>query len=130
MEEDGSAARGIDEYDDSISHAGERLVERVHRTTKASLKAKLEVHANWLDALPVVLLSMRAAVKSDINCSAAETMYGEQLRLPGDRSRLCSELAAEDTPDEASSSSLAWRGVATHFCASRIINCNTRTGAT
>ena len=27
---------------------------------------------------------MRAAVKQDINCSVAEMVYGEQLRLPGE----------------------------------------------
>ena len=60
------------------------LVERMHRTMKASLKAKLGSDPNWCDTLPVVLLGMRAAVKQDINCSVAEMVYGEQLRLPGD----------------------------------------------
>ena len=48
------------------------LVERMHRTMKASLKAKLGSDPNWCDTLPVVLLGMRAAVKQDINCSVAE----------------------------------------------------------
>ena len=60
------------------------LVERMHRTMKASLKAKLGSDPNWCDTLPVVLLGMRAAVKQDINCSVAEMVYGEQLRLPGE----------------------------------------------
>ena len=56
----------------------------MHRTMKASLKAKLGSDPNWCDTLPVVLLGMRAAVKQDINCSVAEMVYGEQLRLPGE----------------------------------------------
>ena len=51
---------------------------------KAPLKAKLGSDPNWCDTLPVVLLGMRAAVKQDINCSVAEMVYGEQLRLPGE----------------------------------------------
>ena len=60
------------------------LVERMHRTTKAALKAKLESDPNWIDVLPVVILGMRAAVKQDLNCSAAEMVFGEALRLPGE----------------------------------------------
>ena len=60
------------------------LVERTHRTMKASLKAKLGSDPNWCDTLLVVLLGMRAAVKQDINCSVAEMVYGEQLLLPGE----------------------------------------------
>ena len=56
----------------------------MHRTMKASLKAKLGSDPNWCDTLPVVLLGVRAAVKQDINCSVAEMVYGEQLRLPGE----------------------------------------------
>ena len=56
----------------------------MHRTMKASLKAKLGSDPNWCDTLPVMLLGMRAAVKQDINCSVAEMVYGEQLRLPGE----------------------------------------------
>ena len=56
----------------------------MHRTMKASLKAKLGSDPNWCDTLPVVLLGMRAAVKKDMNCSVAEMVYGEQLRLPGE----------------------------------------------
>ena len=60
------------------------LVERMDRTMKASLKAKLGSDTNWCDTLPVVLLGMRAAVKQNINCLVAEMVYGEQLRLPGE----------------------------------------------
>ena len=60
------------------------LVERMHRTMKSALKAKLGSDPNWVDALPLVLLGMRAAVKSDLNCSVAEMVFGETLRLPGE----------------------------------------------
>ena len=54
----------------------------MHRAMKAALKAKLESDHNLIDVLPVVMLGMRAAVKQDINCSAAEMVFGEALRLP------------------------------------------------
>ena len=57
------------------------MAERVHRTMKAAQKAKLEPDPNWID---VVMLGMRAAVKQDMNCSAAEMVFGESLRLPGE----------------------------------------------
>ena len=60
------------------------MVERMHCTMKAALKAKLESDPNWIDVLPVVMLGMRAAVKQDLNCSAAEIVFGEALRMPGE----------------------------------------------
>lgn len=59
------------------------LVERFHRQMKASLKAKLNTR-NWFDELPLVLLGIRTALKQDIGCSAAEMVYGQTLRLPGE----------------------------------------------
>ena len=55
----------------------------MHRTMKSALKAKLGSDPNWVDALPLVLLGMRAAVKNDLHCSVAEMVFGEPLRLPG-----------------------------------------------
>ena len=60
------------------------LVERMYRTMKAAQKSKLETDPNWVDALPMVMLGMRAAVKHDMKCSAAEMVFGEPLRLPGE----------------------------------------------
>ena len=40
-------------------------------------------HAKWTETLPLVLLGIRTAVKTDIGCSAAELVYGTTLRLPG-----------------------------------------------
>ncbi len=58
------------------------LVERFHR----QLKAALRVHADptkWNEALPLVLLDIRTAVKADLQCSAAEMVFGTSLRVPG-----------------------------------------------
>ncbi|XP_037512336.1 uncharacterized protein K02A2.6-like [Rhipicephalus sanguineus] len=57
-------------------------VERFHRQLKAALTAT-EEH-NWVEALPLVLLGIRSALKEDIGCSAAELVYGTTLRLPGE----------------------------------------------
>jgi transposase InsO family protein len=56
------------------------LVERLHRTLKAALMCYQS--EAWTDALPLVLLGLRTAVKPDIKASAAELVYGEQLSVP------------------------------------------------
>ena len=59
------------------------LVERFHRQLKASLKAYHNPTA-CMDALPLVLLGVRTALKADISSTAAEMVYGTTLRLPGE----------------------------------------------
>lgn len=58
------------------------LVERFHR----QLKAAITCHANesWVESLPLVLLGIRSAYKEDVEASAAELLYGQPLRLPGE----------------------------------------------
>ncbi|XP_045448264.1 uncharacterized protein K02A2.6-like [Melitaea cinxia] len=58
------------------------MVERFHR----QLKAAIVCHANdrWTESLPWVLLGIRSAFKEDLQCSSAELVYGEPLRLPGE----------------------------------------------
>ena len=58
------------------------LVERLHRQLKSALRAAAP--ARWTDALPLVLLGIRSALKPDLGCSTAELVYGTQLRLPGE----------------------------------------------
>ncbi|CAH8430967.1 unnamed protein product [Schistosoma haematobium] len=58
------------------------LVERFHRQLKASLSAANV--SQWTDALPLVLLGIRNAVKADIGYTAAQLVYGTTLRLPGE----------------------------------------------
>jgi hypothetical protein len=43
-------------------------------------------HANekWIEALPLILLGIRTAYKEDLHSSAAELVYGEPLRVPGE----------------------------------------------
>ncbi|KRZ81153.1 hypothetical protein T08_4282 [Trichinella sp. T8] len=76
------------------------IVERFHRHLKASLIAHMHsAGVNWTTALPLVLLGIRTALKEDINCSAAEMLYGSVLRLPadfflGDATSSCSDPTA------------------------------------
>lgn len=59
------------------------LVERWHRSLKAALMARLD-SKTWVEELPIVLLGLRAAPRTDSGVSAAEMTYGQTLRLPGD----------------------------------------------
>ncbi|XP_046145866.1 uncharacterized protein LOC123989209 [Osmia bicornis bicornis] len=57
-------------------------VERFHR----QLKAAIGCHADgsWTEVLPAVMLGIRATFKEDAQATAAEMVFGEALRLPGD----------------------------------------------
>ena len=59
------------------------MVERFHRQLKAALKAK-GASLNWVDSLPLILLSICTTLKSDLKCSAAALVYGTTLCLPGE----------------------------------------------
>ncbi|RWS23902.1 pol polyprotein-like protein [Leptotrombidium deliense] len=56
------------------------MVERFHRQLKAAIRAQNTV--NWTSVLPLVLLGIRTALKEDLQASAAELVYGTELRLP------------------------------------------------
>ena len=58
------------------------MVERFHRQLKASIKCHDTVH--WTEVLPLVLLGIRTTLNTDINCTAAELVYGSSLRIPGE----------------------------------------------
>ena len=58
------------------------LVERFHRTLKASLMATGEP-SGWMGRLPHVLLGIRTAQRTDAGFSPAECIYGTDLALPG-----------------------------------------------
>jgi cleavage and polyadenylation specificity factor subunit 1 len=62
--------------------AANGLVERFHRT----LKAAIMCHADqqWTDALPLVLLGVHTAFKTDLQASVSELVYGEPLRISGE----------------------------------------------
>ncbi|BHF78459.1 hypothetical protein SprV_0602157200 [Sparganum proliferum] len=63
--------------------AANGMVERFHRQLKASLRAAADPE-NWTDHLPLVLLGIRSALKPDLDCSAAELVFGATVRLPGE----------------------------------------------
>ncbi|XP_070522385.1 uncharacterized protein [Cardiocondyla obscurior] len=57
-------------------------IERWHRSLKTAIKCQ-ETN-DWVKVLPVVMLGLRNALKEDIGTSAAELLYGTQLRIPGE----------------------------------------------
>ena len=59
------------------------MVERFHRNLKKALKARLRDN-DWVLALPWVMLEIRTAPKEDLNCSAAEMVFGSTLLVPGE----------------------------------------------
>jgi transposase InsO family protein len=58
------------------------LVERFHRTMKASLRASL-TDVDWLKQLPWVMLGLRTTMKEGLDASPAEIIYQQPLNLPG-----------------------------------------------
>lgn len=65
----------------SYHPAANGLVERLHRQLKAAITC--HTSSSWTEALPWVLLGIRSALKENLQTSAAEIVYGEPLRLPG-----------------------------------------------
>ena len=59
------------------------LVERLHRVLKSSLVAT-DNSRNWVQALPMITLSIRTMHKFDLGCSPAELVYGTTLTIPGE----------------------------------------------
>lgn len=59
------------------------MVERFHRQLKAAIKTQ-DKTASWTETLPLIMLGIRTAFKTDLNCSAAELVYGTSLRIPGE----------------------------------------------
>lgn len=55
-------------------------LERWHRSLKAALMC---VGGDWLDSLPLVLLGLRTALRTDSNVSASQLAFGTNLRVPG-----------------------------------------------
>nr|VZI01907.1 unnamed protein product [Spirometra erinaceieuropaei] len=77
--------------------AANGMVERFHRRLKTALRA-VEDPGNWSDNPPLAFLGIRAALKSDLGCSAAELVFGTTLRLPGEMITPTSR-GADETPD-------------------------------
>ncbi|BHF60296.1 hypothetical protein SprV_0100326000 [Sparganum proliferum] len=75
--------------------AANGMAERFHRQLKASLRAAADPE-NCTDHLPLVLLGICSALKPDLDCSAAELMFGATVRLPGEMISPTPRGAAED----------------------------------
>ena len=73
------------------------LVERLHRTLKSSLRAQNV--SSWLEALPIVMLSLRAMTKDEFKMSPAQMTFGENVRLPGELQMATQPL--DDAPPDA-----------------------------
>lgn len=58
------------------------IIERFHRHLKCAIKC--HETEKWTEVLPLVLLGIRTTLKEDIQCTAAELVYGTTLRIPGD----------------------------------------------
>jgi len=43
-----------------------------------------QANAEWVHALPIVLIGLRTCYKEDIRASTAELLYGKTLRIPGE----------------------------------------------
>jgi hypothetical protein len=67
---------------DGQSSCVQREVERLHRQLIAAIK--FHDTSNWVEILPIVLLSIRTAFKEDLNATAAKMVYGTGIRLPGE----------------------------------------------
>ncbi|BHF82673.1 hypothetical protein SprV_0802581200 [Sparganum proliferum] len=75
--------------------AANGMVERFHRQLMASLRAADDLE-NWTDHLPLVLLGIRSSLKSDLDCSAAELVFGATVRHPGQMISPTPRVAVED----------------------------------
>ena len=81
--------------------AANGLVERFHRQLKASIAAS-ENSTNWTEVVPLVLLGIRNAFKTDIETTSAELVYGTTLRLPAEYVNPTSSRTELDATDYAS----------------------------
>ncbi|XP_015189715.1 PREDICTED: uncharacterized protein LOC107073544 [Polistes dominula] len=62
--------------------ASNGMIKRWHRSLKTAIMCHEE--KDWVGILPTVLLGLRTSLKEDIKASAAELVYGENIRLPGE----------------------------------------------
>jgi len=60
------------------------IVERLHRTLKTALRARLLGRENWLSHVPWVLLGIRTMPCTSLQGrSPAEAVFGQRLAIPG-----------------------------------------------
>ena len=80
--------------------AANGMVERFHRQLKAAITASGDT-TNWTEIIPLVLLGIRNAFKTDIQATSAELVYGTTLRLPAEYINPTSLKANVDVADYA-----------------------------
>nr|VZI41317.1 unnamed protein product [Spirometra erinaceieuropaei] len=73
------------------------MVDASSVALKTALRA-VEDPGNWLDIRLLALLDIRAALKSDLGCSAAEFVFATTIRLP-DEMVTPNSRAADEIPD-------------------------------
>ncbi len=69
------------------------VVERLHCHLKDALCARTAA-ATWAEALPFVLLSLRAQLMEDTGLSPAESVFGAPIVLPNEFLQ-CDEVAVD-----------------------------------
>ncbi|VDN22885.1 unnamed protein product [Dibothriocephalus latus] len=78
------AGRGCSRICNKAYHPpANRMVERLHRHLKASLRAAVDPE-NWTYHISLVFLGIRSSFKPDVDCSAAELVFSVPVRLPGE----------------------------------------------
>jgi hypothetical protein len=73
------------------------MIERFHRSFKASLRAR-QCGTAWAEHVPWVLLVLRAAPKEETGVSVAEEVYGTQLVLPSQMKPRAGDSPPPSTP--------------------------------
>jgi cleavage and polyadenylation specificity factor subunit 1 len=63
------------------------MVERFHRQLKTSMRCQPNAKADWVDALPLIMLGLRTTCKHDMGYSPAQAVYGQALCIPGQMTR-------------------------------------------
>lgn len=58
------------------------MVERLHRTLKAAIMCHNT--ERWMDVLPTILLGFRGSLRSDIDATPSDMVYGQTVRIPGE----------------------------------------------
>ena len=76
------------------------MIERWHRSLKASLRARL-TDPNWMDQLPWVLLGLRTAPKEDLGGSPCELTFKCRVKVPGDTLPPGPSPSVSPTPNRA-----------------------------
>ena len=70
-------------YTTSYNPESNGMVERFHRSLKQALMTRCAT-SSWCDQLPWIMLGLRTAPKTDSDVSPAETVYGENIIVPGE----------------------------------------------